>query len=151
MRMIGRTIISLTLFLRNFLYTCIVYSSVYKSLILFSENKNCMLPLFGYFCCRLAVEPECVNSDIYAGIIDINGQKYWARLRNFCIKTWFSRELEDEEKNVIHTIPIDKVSSIVLSNRITYLSISNEIIKYFNFVPIRKLSFSPRNIHLGNF
>ncbi|XP_035732001.1 rhotekin-like [Vespa mandarinia] len=79
------------------------------------ENKNCMLPLFGYFCCRLAVEPECINSDIYAGIIDINSQKYWARLRNFSIKTWFSRELEDEEKNVIHTIPIDKDTIIQFS------------------------------------
>lgn len=88
-------------------------------MIPFSENKNCTLPLFGYFCCRLAVEPECINSDIYAGIIDINGQKYWARLRNFSIKTWLSRESEDEEKNVIHNIPIDKVSS----NLIAYISI----------------------------
>ncbi|KAI4504888.1 hypothetical protein M0802_000438 [Mischocyttarus mexicanus] len=80
------------------------------------ENKNCMLPLFGHFCCRLAVEPECINSDIHAGIIDINGQKYWARLRNFCVKTWLSKELEDE-KNVIHTIPIDKETVIQLSKK----------------------------------
>ncbi|XP_014606675.1 PREDICTED: rhotekin-like [Polistes canadensis] len=81
------------------------------------ENKNCVLPLFGYFCCRLAVEPECINSDIHAGIIDINGQKYWARLRNFCVKTWLSKELEDEEKNVIHTIPINKETIIQPSKK----------------------------------
>lgn len=76
------------------------------------ENKHCMLPLFGHFCCRLAVEPQCVNSDIHTGTIGINGKKYWACLRNFCLKTWPSKELADDEENVIHTIPIDEETLI---------------------------------------
>ncbi|KAK2582868.1 hypothetical protein KPH14_008946 [Odynerus spinipes] len=52
------------------------------------ENKHAtMLPLFGHFCCRLAVEPQCVNSDVYT-------------------------ELADEEESVIHTIPIDEETVI---------------------------------------
>ncbi|XP_054163193.1 rhotekin-2-like isoform X2 [Oppia nitens] len=61
------------------------------------ENRHWQLPLFGHFCCRLAVQPDCQNIERIAGYLkvkeaSIRAQKiesiYWASLKNFQLKLW---------------------------------------------------------------
>jgi len=79
-------------------------------MILSSENKYHSLPLFGHFCCRLAVQPECINKELYIGDVKVDSQDYWARLQGFCIKIWESKKHAEEGQNPEHMIPVNKVS-----------------------------------------
>ncbi|KAL6263844.1 hypothetical protein P5V15_003925 [Pogonomyrmex californicus] len=76
------------------------------------ENKHHSLPLFGHFCCRLAIQPECITKEICIGNVKIDGQNHWARLQGFCIKTWESKKHAEEGQNPEHIIPINKRTSI---------------------------------------
>jgi len=78
-------------------------------IILSLENKYHSLPLFGHFCCRLAVQPECINKEMCIGNVKIDGQDYWARLQGFYIKIWESKK-HAEGQNPEHIISINKVS-----------------------------------------
>lgn len=82
-------------------------------ILLSSENKYHSLPLFGHFCCRLAVQPECINKDVCIGNVKIDGQDYWARLQGFCIKTWESKKHAEEGQNPEHTVSVNKVGIFV--------------------------------------
>ncbi|TGZ51984.1 rhotekin isoform X1 [Temnothorax longispinosus] len=72
------------------------------------ENKYHSLPLFGHFCCRLAVQPECINKEMCIGNVKVDGQNYWARLQGFCIKMWESKKHAEEGQNPEHMIPVNK-------------------------------------------
>ncbi|KAL0134671.1 hypothetical protein PUN28_001455 [Cardiocondyla obscurior] len=76
------------------------------------QNKCHSLPLFGHFCCRLAVQPECINKEMCIGNVKIDGQDYWARLQGFHIKIWESKKHAEEGQNSEHTIPINKKTII---------------------------------------
>ncbi|CAG2104498.1 unnamed protein product [Medioppia subpectinata] len=61
------------------------------------ENRNSQLPLFGHFCCRLAVQPDCQTIERIAGYLKVKEatvrtQKiesvYWASLKNFQLRFW---------------------------------------------------------------
>jgi hypothetical protein len=61
------------------------------------ENRNSQLPLFGHFCCRLAVQPECQTQERISGYLKVKeatvrAQKiesiYWASLKNFQLRLW---------------------------------------------------------------
>jgi len=77
------------------------------------ENKYHSLPLFGHFCCRLAIQPECINKEICIGNVKVSGQNYWARLQGFCIKMWESKKHAEEGQNPEHMIPINKVGIFI--------------------------------------
>lgn len=64
------------------------------------ENRSSQLPLFGHFCCRLAVQPDCQTIERISGYLKVKeatvrAQKiestYWASLRNFQIRLWSKR------------------------------------------------------------
>lgn len=64
------------------------------------ENRNAQLPLFGHFCCRLAVQPDCQNIERISGYLKIKEvtaratkieSVYWASLSNFQLKLWTKR------------------------------------------------------------
>ncbi|CAG2171540.1 unnamed protein product, partial [Oppiella nova] len=61
------------------------------------ENRNSQLPLFGHFCCRLAVQPDCQTVERITGYLKVKEatvrtQKiesiYWASLKNFQLRFW---------------------------------------------------------------
>ncbi|KAG5309172.1 RTKN protein, partial [Pseudoatta argentina] len=79
------------------------------------ENKYHSLPLFGHFCCRLAVQPESINKEMCIGNMKIDGQDYWARLQGFYIKIWESKKHAEEGQNPEHIISINKRTIIQLS------------------------------------
>ncbi|XP_076242213.1 rhotekin-2 [Calliopsis andreniformis] len=72
------------------------------------ENKLHALPLFGHFCCRLAVQPDCIDKEIHLGSIIINDQRCWARLRNFQIDCWKSKKSADESQEPTCTICVNR-------------------------------------------
>ncbi|XP_043290150.1 rhotekin-like isoform X2 [Venturia canescens] len=76
------------------------------------ENKHHALPLFGHFCCRLAAQPECVTKEVCAGNVNLNDRNCWARLQSFAVQSWESRKLADEDQAPIHSVPINKETSI---------------------------------------
>ncbi|XP_012535903.1 rhotekin isoform X2 [Monomorium pharaonis] len=72
------------------------------------ENKYHSLPLFGHFCCRLAVQPECMNKEMCIGNVKVDGQEHWVRLQGSFIKIWESKKHAEEGQNPERTIPINK-------------------------------------------
>ncbi|XP_076630949.1 rhotekin isoform X1 [Colletes latitarsis] len=72
------------------------------------ENKVHALPLFGHFCCRLAVQPDCIDKEIRIGFVTINDQRCWARLRGFEIETWKSKKFAEGLHKPTYTIGINK-------------------------------------------
>ncbi|XP_024941970.1 rhotekin isoform X2 [Cephus cinctus] len=76
------------------------------------ENKHHALPLFGHFCCRLAAQPECVNKEVYAGSLNLDGRECWARLQGFSLQSWESRKLAEEEQNPLDTIPVNRETTV---------------------------------------
>lgn len=51
------------------------------------ENKSHQLPLFGHFCCRLAVQPNCISQVRKKNLtIDLNLQK---------IKPFFRKSIQE--------------------------------------------------------
>ncbi|XP_054010052.1 rhotekin-2-like isoform X2 [Hylaeus anthracinus] len=72
------------------------------------ENKVHALPLFGHFCCRLAVQPDCIDKEVRIGFVNINDQRCWARLRGFEIETWKSKKLAEGSHEPTYTIDVNK-------------------------------------------
>lgn len=93
-----------------------------------SENKYHSLPLFGHFCCRLAIQPECINKEMCMGNVKANGQDHWARLQGFCIKMWESKKHAEEGQNPEYMIPINKVSIFIYLKR----NCSNTIVLFYS-------------------
>lgn len=66
-----------------------------------ASNLNNKLPLFGHFCCRLAVQPDFMETNYYSGELCLltNGQTRsvdgFGRLRAFKIELWDSSQACD--------------------------------------------------------
>lgn len=73
------------------------------------ENKVHVLPLFGHFCCRLAIQPDCITKEVRIGFITINDQRYWARLQGFEIEAWKSKKAAEGLHEPNYKIGINKV------------------------------------------
>lgn len=93
------------------------------------------LPLFGHFCCRLAVQPTCMMQDVYSGslyvpqsfidsninvttVVCIDGEnwvKCLARLVGFKLKLWTSKRNFAINKQPDASISINKVRTIFYS------------------------------------
>ncbi|XP_076166547.1 rhotekin-2 isoform X2 [Ptiloglossa arizonensis] len=72
------------------------------------ENKVHVLPLFGHFCCRLAIQPDCITKEVRIGFITINDQRYWARLQGFEIEAWKSKKAAEGLHEPNYKIGINK-------------------------------------------
>lgn len=73
------------------------------------ENKVHALPLFGHFCCRLAVQPHYVEDEVCAGVAIINNHRCWTRLQGPRIETWPSKEYFEGLGKPTYTICVNKV------------------------------------------
>ena len=97
------------------------------------ENRNSQLPLFGHFCCRMAVQPDCQAVERISGYLKVKEatvrahkieSTYWASLRNFQLRLWSKRydrnsstsfsttrkRLENIEPDLV--IPINKKTKV---------------------------------------
>ncbi|XP_076651622.1 rhotekin isoform X1 [Halictus rubicundus] len=72
------------------------------------ETKANALPLFGHFCCRLAVQPDCIDKELAMGFLIINDQRCWARLHGFGIEAWKTKKLAEELQKPAIMISVDK-------------------------------------------
>lgn len=72
------------------------------------ENRQAQLPLFGHFCCRLAVQPECAMQEKISGFLKVKEVSakavsmsmsspsinhfsesiYWGKIKNFQLELW---------------------------------------------------------------
>lgn len=70
-------------------------------------DKNLQLPLFGHFCCRLAVQPDCLQKDYICGIlkfVEYEPDLFWCVLSKFKLHLWrMKTELKDEPAYLKHT------------------------------------------------
>ncbi|XP_076651624.1 rhotekin isoform X2 [Halictus rubicundus] len=73
-----------------------------------TETKANALPLFGHFCCRLAVQPDCIDKELAMGFLIINDQRCWARLHGFGIEAWKTKKLAEELQKPAIMISVDK-------------------------------------------
>lgn len=83
------------------------------------ENRLAQLPLFGHYCCRLAVQPDCVADESLSGYLKVlehyfekgtpagqpNESKhdehlYWASLKNLSLSLWIKRSQDTPGKSL---------------------------------------------------
>lgn len=84
------------------------------------ENPHHQLPLFGHFCCRLAVQPECMIEECMSGhlgliqqIGNVSGcRRMWCCLRNFHLSFWSKCE-ESQHASPIISIPVNRETKCV--------------------------------------
>ncbi|XP_012153250.1 rhotekin-2 isoform X3 [Megachile rotundata] len=92
------------------------------------DNKAHALPLFGHFCCRLAVKPNFIDKQISAEFVIINNQRYWTQLRNFQIEAWKSKKLAEKLEKPTYTICVNRETLVQRSKSINNrLRITNQI------------------------
>ncbi|XP_050484711.1 rhotekin-like isoform X1 [Bombus huntii] len=71
-------------------------------------SKANALPLFGHFCCRLAVQPYYIDKEVCAGFAIINNRRCWIRLRSFQIEVWKSKKCLEKLEKPTCTICVNK-------------------------------------------
>nr|XP_034193746.1 rhotekin-2-like [Osmia lignaria] len=71
-------------------------------------NKAHTLPLFGHFCCRLAIQPNFIDKETLDGFVIVNNRRYWARLRGFQIESWKSKKLVEKLEKPTCTICVNR-------------------------------------------
>ncbi|XP_067131505.1 rhotekin-2-like isoform X2 [Centruroides vittatus] len=80
-----------------------------------AENPHHQLPLFGHFCCRLAVQPDCATEECASGHLglvqrvgNVGGcRRMWCTLRNFRLSFWAKCE-DSQHSPPVLSIPVDK-------------------------------------------
>ncbi|KAK9308913.1 hypothetical protein QLX08_001320 [Tetragonisca angustula] len=91
-------------------------------------NKGNALPLFGHFCCRLAVQPYYIDKEVCAGFAIINSRRCYMRLRGFQIEIWKSKKCSEKLKKPMHAICVNKKTTVRRSKSIkNQLCIINNI------------------------
>ncbi|XP_044740313.1 rhotekin-like isoform X4 [Chrysoperla carnea] len=85
------------------------------------DNRAHQLPLFGHFCCRLAVQPDCVSQEVYSGQISLlykqnKFKQYWAQLQAFRLELWETQSHWEQGKDHLKSIIIDRNTTIKKTN-----------------------------------
>ncbi|RWS14046.1 Rhotekin-like protein [Dinothrombium tinctorium] len=116
-------------------------------LVIDSENRQSSLPLFGHFCCRLAVNPDCINEERISNYLRVSEKSdhhspkewpvYWASLKNFKLYLWKKR-LADMMETKMQTpdiiIPINKNTTVKAIKPSVFNITSNDNKTYSLFV-----------------
>ncbi|RWS25668.1 Rhotekin-like protein [Leptotrombidium deliense] len=102
-----------------------------------AENRQSTLPLFGHFCCRLAVNPDCLHEErlsSYLRVYEFTGKiikdapVYWVSLRSFKLCFWKKRReemhMKSESPNIV--IPVTENLRVNLVNSNTFTIETNE-------------------------
>ena len=113
-------------------------SDVVKTHDLFLEEveKNHQLPLFGDFCCRFAVQPECQMKEFMSGLIllsEVSSKSeftlFWCSLKNFKLSLWSVKdELKNEPVFLKHTVNNIPPSTIIPINKNTKITHQTDFI-----------------------
>lgn len=83
-----------------------------------NNHLNNKLPLFGHFCCRLAIQPDFLKTNYYAGnlqlIVPSTGQLFdgYARLQAFKLSIWDKLETFECGIDATHTVDITRDTKI---------------------------------------
>ncbi|XP_031842481.1 rhotekin isoform X2 [Nomia melanderi] len=73
-----------------------------------TETRIHALPLFEHFCCRLNVQPDCIDKEVCAGFVILNDEQCWARLRGFEIEAWKTKKHAEELQEPAFTVSVNK-------------------------------------------
>lgn len=93
-------------------------TSNYSSNNVNNNHLNNKLPLFGHFCCRLAIQPDFLKSNYYAGnlqlIVPSTGQLFdgYARLHAFKLSIWDKLETFESGNDATHIVDITRDTKI---------------------------------------
>lgn len=77
------------------------------------------LPLFGHFCCRMAVQPECMAEERYSGYLSLvqqignitGSRRMWSSLKNFALSMWNNAaEIHRSEPDMV--IPVKRETRV---------------------------------------
>lgn len=83
-----------------------------------NNQINNKLPLFGHFCCRLAVQPDCIKSNYCAGklqLLSANGNQLhdvYARLQAFEMPYWDNLEAFESNDEPKHSIEVTRDTKV---------------------------------------
>ncbi|GIY79212.1 rhotekin-2 [Caerostris extrusa] len=85
-------------------------------LVMETAEKNNQLPLFGHFCCRLAVQPKCMVDEVFSGYLSLvqqignitGSRRMLCSLKNFNLSMW-SNFADVHSSNPDIVIPIKTV------------------------------------------
>lgn len=100
-----------------------------------TDKSNQQLPLFGHFCCRLAVQPNCVADEAYSGYLSLvqqignitGSRRMLSSLKNFQLSMW-SNFADVHNSNPDIVIPIKTGTKVMPSSKsITYPRFSFKI------------------------
>ncbi|GLV43728.1 hypothetical protein CBL_06948 [Carabus blaptoides fortunei] len=95
------------------------------------ENKSHQLPLFGHFCCRLAVQPNSVSQEVCSGEVSIHDRELdkfvnqWAQLQAFKLDLWDKQEHWEKGKDPTKSITVDRESTIQVGKGTREIYIAN--------------------------
>lgn len=103
-------------------------------------GKGLQLPLFGDFCCRFAVQPDCQLKEYISGLVLFSevGAKSdfvlcWCSLKNFKLNLWpVKEELRNEPVFVKHTVSTAPATTLVPINSNSKLVHQGELITIGN-------------------
>lgn len=83
-----------------------------------NNQLNNKLPLFGHFCCRLAVQPDFVKNNYCAGSLQLSCPNdnqvhdVYARLQAFRVTYWDSLEAFENNAEPKHSIDVNRDSKV---------------------------------------
>lgn len=95
------------------------------------ENKSHQLPLFGHFCCRLAVQPNSVSQEVCSGEISVHDRdldkfvNYWGQLQAFKLDLWDKQEHWEKGKDPVKSVTVDRESTIQVGKGSREIYIAN--------------------------
>lgn len=105
-----------------------------------TSNANNRLPLFGHFCCRLAVQPDFMCTSYYSGVLrllpkgNILPLDGFGRLQAFKIQLWDSIESSENNMEPCRHIEINRDTKLKLKNDATFVVCNMEegaMIEYY--------------------
>lgn len=99
----------------------------YDLIIESNENRQSQLPLFGMFCCRLAVQPDCHFEEKISGYLKYQikdtASMYWSSLKSFRLFLWNKASISPDHRHYqgFQSIPPDIVIPINMSTKVEKL------------------------------
>ncbi|XP_054718580.1 rhotekin-2-like [Uloborus diversus] len=100
-----------------------------------SDKNSNQIPLFGHFCCRLAVQPTCMTEEVYSGYLSLvqqignitGSRRMLCSLKNFNLSMW-SNFADVHGANPDVVIPIKAGTKVIPSSKaISYPRFSFQI------------------------
>ncbi|KAI5706008.1 hypothetical protein M8J75_003945 [Diaphorina citri] len=101
-----------------------------------SENPSHQLPLFGHYCCRLAVQPDNLSRESHAGFVKVRAsdarsaewRQVWAQLAGFQLRLWEDKDQYIREDSPLRTVVVDRETRIKgVSGSCKEIEISNTV------------------------